>query len=54
MSNLLKMFKADQSDGWKTDWITFYDDGKWAHDGVFSINKKFSAKLTKLGQGFVK
>lgn len=39
------------SDGWLTDWVIIYNNGKWAHDGVFyNLSKKIKDRLDRIAR----
>ena len=39
------------TDGWRVDWIFFYNYcGRWAHDGVFYIRKDIARKIDQLAK----
>ena len=38
------------TDGWRVDWIFFYNCGRWAHCGVFYIRKDIARKIDQLAK----
>ncbi len=39
------------TDGWLSDWITFYDGPwVWAHDGTINISKRLREKLNAIAE----